>query len=99
MARKSERALLRRVFCRILLQGCEEAEERTITAMQTDGIRHQIVLRRVFARDGAIMGPIPINHQLALIAFGDDGTTHRKGRMSPQGDKNPGPFAPRPAIS
>ena len=89
-SRKRQQPLLGRVWIFTGVQGGGYAYECAIAAVHAYGIGDQVKFRPVLTGYAAIMGPIPIEHQLAIGSFSDHVTIRGKGRVAGQRNRDSG---------
>src|SRR5258707_10889821 len=54
------------------------AHQGSVAAVHPHGVRHQVELCPIFAGSAAVMGPIPVEDQLARVTLGNDVAAGRK---------------------
>src|SRR5258708_27889503 len=88
IAGKWEDALLCRVggFAGIHCGG--NAHQGSVAAVHPHGVRHQVELCPIFAGEAAVMGPIPVEDQLARVALGNNIAAGRKWSVPGQRNRD-----------
>src|SRR5689334_19370342 len=66
LARKGKQGLLRRLHVLGRAERCTDSYERSIASVHTDGVGHQVELGSIFAGDGSVVRPVPVEDKLAF---------------------------------
>ena len=87
---------LRALHALVGSQGNAESDQGSVGSPHSDGIGNQVELSGVFARDCAVVRPIPIKDKLPFLALGNQVSIGLEGLVSGNINRHPVRFDRRP---